>query len=65
MRLWADLWPRWRVIAGFGGVARQGLDLAQMAAALDLGGTPRKRRQRLYRDLLEMEAEALEALAER
>lgn len=60
--LWADLWPRWRVVVGLGGALRQGLDMTQLQAALDLCGVPRERWARLYRDLLTMEKEALQAL---
>lgn len=41
---------------------RQALDLAQVAAALDLSGVPRDDWQRIYSGLLEMESVALEMM---
>lgn len=63
--LWADLWPRWRVLVGVRSAVRQGLDLAQVQAAMQLSGVREKRRAQIYRDLLVMEEEALEVLAQR
>lgn len=60
MRLWVDLWPRWRVVSGKDGTRRQGLDLDQVKAALQLDGIPRREWRGIYAGLLEMENVALE-----
>lgn len=62
LTLWADLWSRWRFVVGLGGAMRQGLDFTQMQPAFALCGIAPDRWAGLYRDLLTMEKEALDAL---
>lgn len=52
------------MVAGFGVVRRQAIDLAQAASAMSLAGIPRRDRAGIYRDLLDMEKVALELLHE-
>lgn len=63
-RLWADLWPRWKMLAGMGGTVRLAMDLRQVESALRLAGVKRRRWPGIYKDLLEMEREAMKAMNE-
>lgn len=64
IRLWADVWPRWKMLVGMGGAARQAMDLVQLESALRLRGVKKRYWPEIMNGLMAMETEALEAMAE-